>query len=69
MYFSQLVSLWNLRIVKTSWHPHPQVAPIKVCEQKFSVMQYLDLSPPPIYGHKLRWTTDEAISGFDCIVL
>jgi hypothetical protein len=68
MYFSQFVSVWNLRIVKPSWCLHPQAVPIKVCEQKSSVMQYSDLSPSSIYGHKLRWTTGEAISGFDCII-
>ena len=54
MYFSQFVSEWNLRIVKSPWRLHPQVAPITVCGQKFSVKQYLDISPPSIYGHNLK---------------
>jgi len=36
---------------------------MKVCEQKFPIIQYLDLSSPSI----MRWNISGAVSEFDCI--
>jgi hypothetical protein len=43
---------------------HPHWASMKVCEQKFPIIQYFDLPPPLIHRHKLRWTNTGATSGF-----
>lgn len=46
---------------------------MKVCEEKFPVweekfpiIQYLNLLPSLIYRHKLQWRNAGAILGFDC---
>lgn len=42
-------------------------SPMKVCEQKFPIIQYFHLLPPSIYCQKLQWTKSGARLGFDCI--
>ena len=47
----------------------PLLAPMKIFVQKFSVIQYFDLPPRSINGHKLRWTKSGAISWLDYALL
>ena len=37
MHFPQFASVWSLRIVHICLWLRPQVAPMKVCEQKFPI--------------------------------
>jgi hypothetical protein len=40
---------------------------MKVCEKKkIPIAHFVDLPPPSIYPHELRWTDSGAISGFGC---
>jgi len=39
---------------------------MKVCEQKFPVIQYFHLLPPAVYRHKLQRTNSGALSRLDC---
>jgi len=41
-------------------------AKFPVWEEKFPVIQYLNLLPSLIYRHKLRWRNVDATLGFDC---
>ena len=49
--------------------PHPDIAPMKICEQKFTFVQYINSLPWAMYGHKLRPANSGAISGLDCIAM
>ena len=33
---------------------HPRLVSLEICGQKFPIIQYIDLTPPSIYRHKLR---------------
>lgn len=43
---------------------HPRLALMEVSGQKFLVIPYLDLPPPSIHRHKLRWTDNSVMSWF-----
>jgi len=47
----------------------PLLAAMKVCEQKFPVIQFSILLSPLIYHHKWQWTNGGAMSGFDLFSL
>ena len=47
---------------------HCQFAPIKIFEQKFSVIQYFDLPSPSINRHELRWKSSGALSWLDSFI-
>ena len=38
----------------TIYQRHPNLVPMKVCEQKFHTKQYWHVAPPSIYRNKLR---------------
>ena len=44
----------------------PSCSDHKVCEEKFSIIQYMDLPPTMIHCHKLQWTKSGAVPWFEC---
>jgi hypothetical protein len=45
----------------------PRWMSLEICGQKFPIIQYIDLTPPSIYRHKLRWTNNGDLSRSDSL--
>jgi hypothetical protein len=60
---------WSHRVLPR-WYIAPPLPPMKFCKRgKVPFSQHVDLPPPLLYPHELRWANSGAVSGVVCVFI